>query len=771
MGNCCSSCASFRAVFKPNEGGMPLTTLSGGACRKPSCLPKPPTTTPTSTDAADGGVAEGQAQEVVSVKEVDLCLADNGPAHHTEQFELMERDKDPRLVVRRGQPFLVRITLSRPYDDRHDAMSFIFSLEDAEKPNYGQGTMMAFPLLPVGAEPGEDWHAVLDGSQDNTVTVKITPSAGCIVGKWKFDIDTKVKNNGALSYSHKDCVYLLYNPWCRLDQVFMEGEDLRAEYVLADTGLIWRGSYNRLRPSVWKYAQFEKDVLDCSLHLVAKIGKVALKVRSDPVKVSRALSAAVNSPDDNGAVMGNWSEDFGGGTAPTKWIGSMKILQQFYKNKKPVKYGQCWVFAGVLTTLCRALGIPSRPVTTYSAAHDTQSSLTVDFFVNDAGEVMEELNNDSIWNFHVWNEVWMDRPDLLPAGAYGGWQAIDATPQEISENMFRCGPASVTAVRQGEVQLSYDNAFVYSEVNADKVFWRYAGPTQPLKLLRKDVLGIGQLISTKAVGSWKRDDITLNYKYPEKSDEERAAMLKALRQSASLFSRYYLNEDFNDIQFNFELRDDIVIGSPFSVVVVMKNRNRTESHKVSVILRVDSVTYMGTVKDSVKKITEERLVNPGAVEEIRLDVSYDEYYSRLVDQCAFNIACLASVVGTNYEYFAQDDFRVRKPDIKFKLEGNAVQGQELSAVATIKNPLPIPLKKGQFLIEGPGLATQLKLKVPQTIAVEGEASVSFKMTPKFPGRATIIAKFTSKELEDVDGFLNFMVEPKMEANGTGNSTA
>ena len=34
-------------------------------------------------------------------------------------------------------------------------------------------------------------------------------------------------------------------------------------------------------------------------------------------------------------------------------------------------------------------------------------------------------------NFHVWNDVWMARPDL-PSG-FGGWQAIDATPQETSE--------------------------------------------------------------------------------------------------------------------------------------------------------------------------------------------------------------------------------------------------------------------------------------------------------------------------------------------------
>lgn len=78
------------------------------------------------------------------------------------------------------------------------------------------------------------------------------------------------------------------------DQVFLEGDDLLREYVLADTGLIWRGSYNRLRPCVWKYAQFEKDILDCSLYLVSHVGKLTLAGRSDPVKTCRVLSAAVS---------------------------------------------------------------------------------------------------------------------------------------------------------------------------------------------------------------------------------------------------------------------------------------------------------------------------------------------------------------------------------------------------------------------------------------------------------------------------------------------
>lgn len=78
----------------------------------------------------------------------------------------------------------------------------------------------------------------------------------------------------------------------------------------------------------------------------------------------------------------------------------------------------------------------------------------------------------------------MARPDLNILDR--GWQVIDATPQELSDGKFRCGPANVDAIKNGDVRAPYDTAFVYSEVNADKVYWRYNGVAQPLKLLRKD---------------------------------------------------------------------------------------------------------------------------------------------------------------------------------------------------------------------------------------------------------------------------------------------
>ena len=93
------------------------------------------------------------------------------------------------------------------------------------------------------------------------------------------------------------------------------------------------------------------------------------------------------------------------------------------------RYGQCWVFSGLFTTFLRCLGIPARSVTNFDSAHDTENDMTIDdYFVDGEGK---NLGSDSIWNFHVWNDAWMARPDCEEG--LGGWQAVDSTPQEQSQ--------------------------------------------------------------------------------------------------------------------------------------------------------------------------------------------------------------------------------------------------------------------------------------------------------------------------------------------------
>ncbi|NXY92176.1 TGM2 glutamyltransferase, partial [Alcedo cyanopectus] len=158
----------------------------------------------------------------------------------------------------------------------------------------------------------------------------------------------------------------------------------------------------------------------------------------------------------------------------------------------------------------RCLGIPSRVITNYSSAHDTNGNLVIDCYFNETGNE-ERRSRDSIWNFHCWVESWMARPDL--ASGYDGWQVLDPTPQEKSEGVFCCGPAPVKAIKEGDLKLKYDIPFVFAEVNADVVYWVVRPDGTQKKGTHSSV--VGKKISTKRVGKDSREDITHTYKYPE----------------------------------------------------------------------------------------------------------------------------------------------------------------------------------------------------------------------------------------------------------------
>ena len=203
-----------------------------------------------------------------------------------------------------------------------------------------------------------------------------------------------------------------------------------------------------------------------------RVHKDPKKLR-DPVWISRVLSAVANNASDRndiGILTGNWTGDYSGGVSPTTWNGSVKILQQFAETKKPVNFGQCWVFSGLLTTLCRALGIPCRSVTNFASAHDTDNTMTIDAYVDENNGDIEEHNDDSVWNFHVWNEVFLTGRGHWPS-TYAGWAAVDATPQESSNNIMQCGPAPIKAIKEGHIYIGYDSNFVFGEVNADRITW------------------------------------------------------------------------------------------------------------------------------------------------------------------------------------------------------------------------------------------------------------------------------------------------------------
>lgn len=60
-----------------------------------------------------------------------------------------------------------------------------------------------------------------------------------------------------------------------------------------------------------------------------------------------------------------------------------------------------------------------------------------------------------------------------------------------------------------------------------------------------------------------------------------------------------------------------------------------------------------------------------------MEVTFYDYFKKIVDQADFNVSCIAKVHETDFDYYAQDDFRVRKPDVKIKLQGLPEVDQEI----------------------------------------------------------------------------------------------
>lgn len=95
-------------------------------------------------------------------------------------------------------------------------------------------------------------------------------------------------------------------------------------------------------------------------------------------------------------------------------------------------------------------------------------------------------------------------------------------PLRPCPGIFQCGPSPLKAIKHGEVHLPHDTPFVFAEVNADRVLWREEGPKKFSKV-RTQTRSVGREISTKALGQDKREDITLQYKFPEGEESSHRA--------------------------------------------------------------------------------------------------------------------------------------------------------------------------------------------------------------------------------------------------------
>lgn len=79
------------------------------------------------------------------------------------------------------------------------------------------------------------------------------------------------------------------------DSVYLEDDTQREEYIENDKGKVYVGQYRKPRGRSWAFGQFDDVVLPAAVYLLeTRVSNVLHSERGNPVKVVRAISAAVS---------------------------------------------------------------------------------------------------------------------------------------------------------------------------------------------------------------------------------------------------------------------------------------------------------------------------------------------------------------------------------------------------------------------------------------------------------------------------------------------
>ncbi|XP_003266844.1 protein-glutamine gamma-glutamyltransferase 5 isoform X1 [Nomascus leucogenys] len=707
----------------------------------------------------------------------DLQSSRNNVRHHTEEITV------DHLLVRRGQAFNLTLYFrNRGFQPGLD--NIIFVVETGPLPDLALGTRAVFSL--ARHHSPSPWIAWLENSGATSTEVSLCAPPTAAVGRYLLKIHIDSFQGSVTAYQLGEFI-LLFNPWCPEDAVYLDSEPQRQEYVMNDYGFIYQGSKNWIRPCPWNYGQFEDKIIDICLKLLDKSlhfqtdPATDCALRGSPVYVSRVVCAMINSNDDNGVLNGNWSENYTDGTNPAEWTGSVAILKQWYATGcQPVRYGQCWVFAAVMCTVMRCLGIPTRVITNFDSGHDTDGNLIIDEYYDNTGRILGNKKKDTIWNFHVWNECWMARKDLPPG--YGGWQVLDATPQEMSNGVYCCGPASVRAIKEGEVDLNYDTPFVFSMVNADCMSWLIQGGKE--QKLHQDTSSVGNFISTKSIQSDERDDITENYKYEEGSLQERQVFLKALQKlkarrfhgpqrgaelqpsrptplsrdsPRSLHTPSRRPSDVVQVSLKFKLLDPPNMGQDICFVLLALNMS-SQFKDLKVNLSAQSLLHDGSPLSPFWQDIVFITLSPKEAKTYPCKISYSQYSQYLSTDKLIRISALGEEKSSPEKILVNKIITLSYPSITINVLGAAIVNQPLSIQVIFSNPLSEQVEDCVLTMEGSGLFKKQQKVFLGVLKPQHRASIILETVPFKSGQRQIQANMRSNKFKDIKGYRNVYVD-------------
>ncbi|NXL91404.1 EPB42 protein, partial [Alectura lathami] len=685
----------------------------------------------------------------LSIKKCDFKIIMNNKNHHTEEIS------NERLMVRRGQPFIITVSFSSPIHNYLQQLKKTFLLvQTGPQPSKVDGTQAEFPISSLGDQ--KQWSATLEEQEPCFWTISVNTPANAPIGQYDLFLH--------VSKSHRllGKFILLFNPWCQDDEVFLANEAQRQEYILNQEGVIYWGTENAVLAQPWDFSQFEEDIVDICLKLL-NIGEHYQQdkehaQRKNPVDICRTVAAMMNCNEVRGILTECGTREYYDGTPPSKWLGSSPILQQWIASQcKPVRYGQCWVFAAVMCSVLRCLGIPTRVVTGYTWAHNTNSSLNVDEHYDEDGTLLTHDKSARVWTFHVWNECWMARTDLLPE--YSGWQALDATYQEKSKGPSFCGPAPVQAIKEGDTEVDYDVCYFFAAMNAKCQVWIHKadGILKPALICTKYT---GNNISTKSVGSERCEDITHNYKYPEGSLQEKKVLDKAyrkikaletIRSSKELSSIPTALEAPVNLFIHLQSKSSLLLGEdvPLSIEVFNHSGEEKATH---LVLGAQSLHYNGVPITQFWKEQFHFILKSNEVKTLQVSIPYSQYRKELGETYVLRLTAMLRDEDSFSIYFAQEEISICDPPLTIEFPENMVQYQPTTADISIWNPLTEPLEKCVIVVRGRGLIYRQRKYRLGSVQPKKTQQLHISFTPMEAGLRRLTAHLTCHQRQNLKSY-------------------
>ncbi|XP_070280256.1 protein 4.2 isoform X2 [Myotis yumanensis] len=593
--------------------------------------------------------------QALGIKSCDFQAARNNEEHHTKDIS------SRRLVVRRGQPFTIRLHFRAPVHAYLPALKKVaFIAQTGEQPSKANRTQATFTISSLGNR--KSWSAAVEERDAQSWTISVTTPSDAVIGRYSLLLQVSRRKPRLLGQ-----FTLLFNPWVREDAVFLENEAQRCEYLLNQNGLIYLGTADCIQEESWDFGQLR-----------------ALKEKS-------VLPTPQTQAAQEGALL-------------SKRRGSAPVLRQWCTGQgRPVYEGQAWVLAAVACTVLRALGIPARVVTTFSSAQGTGGGLLVDEYYTEEGLQNGEGPRGRIWIFQTSTECWMTRPDLPPG--YGGWQIVYPSAPKGGAVLKACDLVPVRAVKEGTLGLTPAVADIFASVNASCVVWKCC-EDGTLALTNSNTKYVGSNISTKGVGSDRCEDITQNYKYPEGSLQEKEVLERVQREKLEhgedngihppcleTADPLYL---FLEAPSSLPLRGD----AQFSVTLV----NPSDQEKaVQLAIGVQAVYYNGVLAAELWREKLLLTLSANLVRRITTSLSFSHFARSPPDNSFLRLTAVATHSESSLSCFAQEDIAICRPRLAIEMPEASEQYQPLSASVSIHNSLDAPMKDCVISIFGRGL--------------------------------------------------------------------